>query len=193
MKDEFKFTKLKKFTMWFNRTTGIVRLKYFLLYDMPNFVRNVWLFRKSLTQFHWYNLDSTLMFMKESLDHSIPLYESRGNEVPESRELKIEKMKRLQYLLYCRFEYNYIDLAEEELGKLPTNPFRFEKLDDGSDRYVMKSNLTEEEQDHETKVYDRASEIEKQQWDEIIEIIKGKVIINFKRDFDGTGIRNWWN
>jgi hypothetical protein len=102
-------------------------------------------------------------------------------------------MKRLQYLLYCRFEYNYIDLAEEELGKLPTNPFRFEKLDDGSDRYVMKSNLTEEEQDHETKVYDRASEIEKQQWDEIIEIIKGKVIINFKRDFDGTGIRNWWN
>ena len=193
MRDDFEFTKWEKFTMWFNRTTGIVRLKYFLLYDMPNFVRNVWLFRKSLTQFHWYNLDSTLMFMKESLDHSIPLYETRGNEVPESRELKIEKMKRLQYLLYCRFEYNYIDLAEEELGKLPPNPFRFEKLNDGSDRYVMMSNLTEEEQDHETKVYDRANEIEKQQWDEIIEIIKGKVIINFKRDFDGTGIRNWWN
>jgi hypothetical protein len=193
MRDDFEFTKWEKFTMWFNRTTGIVRLKYFLLYDMPNFFRNVWLFRKSLTQFHWYNLDSTLMFMKDALDHSIPLYETKGYEVPESRELKIEKMKRLQYLLYCRFEYNYIDLAEEELGKLPPNPFRFEKLNDGSDRYVMMSNLTEEEQAHETKVYDRANEIEKQQWDEIIEIIKGKVIINFKRDFDGTGIRNWWN
>ena len=193
MRDDFEFTKWEKFTMWFNRTTGIVRLKYFLLYDMPNFFRNVWLFRKSLTQFHWYNLDSTLMFMKESLDHSIPLYETRGNEVPESRELKIEKMKRLQYLLYCRFEYNYIDLAEEELGKLPPNPFRFEKLNDGSDNYVMMSNLTEEEQAHETKVYYRANEIEKQHWNEIIEIIKGKVIIDYERDFDGTGIRNWWN
>jgi hypothetical protein len=131
--------------------------------------------------------------MKESLDHSIPLYETRGNEVPESRELKIEKMKRLQYLLYCRFEYNYIDLAEEELGKLPPNPFRFEKLNDGSDNYVMMSNLTEEEQAHETKVYYRANEIEKQHWNEIIEIIKGKVIIDYERDFDGTGIRNWWN
>jgi hypothetical protein len=193
MNEDFEFTKWEKFTMWFNRTTGIVRLKYFLLYDMPNFFRNVWLFRKSLTQFHWYNLDSTLMFMKDALDHSIPLYETKGYEVPESRELKIEKMKRLQYLLSCHFEYNYIDLAEEELGKLSPKPFRFEKLDDGSDYYVMKSNLTEEEQAHETKVYDRAHQIEKEQWDEIIEIIKGKVIIDYERDFDGTGIRNWWN
>jgi len=57
----------------------------------------------------------------------------------------------------------------------------------------LKSNLTEEEQAHETKVYDRAHQIEKEQWDEIIEIIKGKVIIDYERDFDGTGIRNWWN
>jgi hypothetical protein len=42
-------------------------------------------------------------------------------------------------------------------------------------------------------VYDRAHQIEKEQWDEIIEIIKGKVIIDYERDFDGTGIRNWWN
>ena len=191
--EDLEFTRWEKFTMWFNRTTRIARLKYFMIYDLPNFLRNVWLFRRSLTQFHWYNLDSSMMFMEDALNHSIPMYETKGNEVIKSKNLKIEKMKRLQFLLNCYREHNYIELAEQELGELNPNPFRFEKKDDGSGNYILKSNLNEEQETHDKKVFDRSHEIEKEQWNELIEIIKGKEIIDYDRDFDGTGIRNWWN
>ena len=49
------------------------------------------------------------------------------------------------------------------------------------------------------KVFKRSREIEKETWDEIWEILKGQDCSEFDKDidwekqFDGTGIRGWWD
>ena len=46
---------------------------------------------------------------------------------------------------------------------------------------------------------DRALEIQRQEWDEMFEILKGQDYSKFDRkiswdkQFDGTGIRGWWD
>jgi hypothetical protein len=60
-------------------------------------------------------------------------------------------------------------------------------------------NETKEESDHNSKVFKRAREIEEQEWNELFELLKGQNYKNFDKDvdwwqqFDGTGIRGWWD
>jgi hypothetical protein len=35
--------------------------------------------------------------------------------------------------------------------------------------------------------------LEEEQWNEIMEILKGNTILDWERDFNGNGIKNWWN
>lgn len=193
MEKDFEFTRLERFWLRFHRITRIKRARYFLTQELPNFIKNVWIFRKSLTNFCWYNFDGTLMFIKDSLDHSIPLYETRGYEIESSLNLKIYKMKRLQWLLQVKEDHSYMELAEKEIGNLYKEPFIFRKIEGDDDYYELVSNLTPEQDEHNTKIYQRGHEIEEQHWNEIMKILKGNTIIDYKRDFDGNGIRNWWN
>jgi hypothetical protein len=60
-------------------------------------------------------------------------------------------------------------------------------------------NETEEEKAHNKKVYERASEIEEQEWNELFELLKGQDYKNFNKEidwykqFNGSGIKNWWD
>jgi hypothetical protein len=60
-------------------------------------------------------------------------------------------------------------------------------------------NETKEESDHNSKVFKRAREIGEQEWNELFEILKGQDYETFDKDvdwwrqFDGTGIRGWWD
>jgi hypothetical protein len=51
----------------------------------------------------------------------------------------------------------------------------------------------------DTQIYELARKIEKKEWQEFIEIIKGQDYSKFKDDekfesqFDGTGIKSWWD
>lgn len=193
MEIEFEFTRWERFRMWFFRATRISRARHFLTEELPNFLKNVWIFRKSLMNFRWYNMDGTILFIRDGLNHSIPLFEQRGNEIESSRKLKIYKMRRLKWLLDNMEDHNYTEQAEKELGKLFHKPITFKAIEDMPDFYEMVSNLNPEEELHNSKVYELSGKLEEQQWNEIMEILKGNTILDWERDFNGNGIKNWWN
>jgi len=138
-------------------------------------------------------MDSTMLFIRDGLNHSIPLFEERGNEIESSKKLKIYKMRRLKWLLDNMEDHNYTEQAEKELGKLFHEPMIFKQIEDMPDYYEMVSNLNPEQELHNGNVYDLSRKLEEQQWNEIMEILKGNTILNWERDFNGNGIKNWWN
>ena len=105
----------------------------------------------------------------------------------------------------------YIEMAEKELGELILHDWEFESVEGepGYNRLVDKD--TPEEKIQNRKVFDRAHEIEEQEWDELFRILKGQDYKEYrklydaqteeekrKRElwdewFDGSGIKGWWD
>jgi hypothetical protein len=58
---------------------------------------------------------------------------------------------------------------------------------------------TPEERAHNKKVFERSSEIEEQEWNELLSILKGQDTTKFDKgldwyeQFDGSGLKNWWD
>lgn len=169
--------------------------------QLPRFFRNIWLFRRSLWNYTWYNGSSSVLpFLKTSVDHMIKNLEIHGHEVIESRSKKIEKMKRLSYLLDVLLNHDYIELAERELGPLPKTKYWFVPTAENPGYFEMKNDRSEVEEELTIKIYDRAREIEAEHWAEICRIIQGpdyKALFgddfNWDRDYDGTDLRAWWD
>jgi hypothetical protein len=95
---------------------------------------------------------------------------------------------------------HHIEMAEKELGKLHIKPFEFVESLTYPGSFELVDNDTEEEREHNKKVYARVHELEEQEWAELWEIFKGQDIaeynpLNEEWDdwFDGTGMRSWWD
>ena len=173
----------------------------FLRYDMPRFFRNLWLFRKDLYNYRWYGgQHAVLPFMKTALMNMADMIDERGLEVTKSKDKKVAKMYRAAFLMERFIEDDFIELAEQELGKLVIHGFEFEEVPDkpGYSRLVDKE--TPEEKEHNSKVFERAREIEEQMWDELWTIVQGQNLKHFRdKDqdwdewFDGSGLKSWWD
>jgi hypothetical protein len=197
---------------WWYRTYS------FLRWDVWYFFSNIWKFRKELYEHRWWDYHFTL----QMLYRSISIMENgmqNGLEVRETRDKKIQKMQRLLYLLENKIDDKYIDIAEKELGyDIVLHDWKFKEIDRlDSDReplYELIDKDTPEEKEKNTKIFDKAREIEEQQWNEIWEILKGKnygdgseqlldvmqeksITDNKEKDwddwFDGSGLRGWWD
>lgn len=190
---EYKPTFLKKIDLFISKYTKYRRIWELIRREIPAFFKNIWVFRKALWEYRWYNMDGTLHFMENALEKSIPLFEKNGTEVYKSKNLKIYRMKRLKYLLEVHRNHSYLELAEKELGKLHYRPLKFKKLDDYPDFFEIVDTLTPEQSEHNSNIYKRSCEIEEEHWQEIIETIRGRKIYNYDTDFDGNGIKNWWD
>jgi hypothetical protein len=205
------FTKsLKRLMMhesWWYKTYSFIR------WDVWYFFSNVWKFRKELYEHRWWDYHFTL----QMLYRSISIMEKgmhAGLEVRESREKKIQKMQRLLVLLDNKINDTYIELAEKELGyEMISKGFEFEEVEEtdsnGKKLYRLTDTETEEEKELNRKIFDRARELEKYQWDEIWEILKGQDNAEYidmiqqkdttgkQKDwndwFDGSGLRGWWD
>lgn len=165
-----------------------------------NFFRNIWLFRKSLYRFKWWDYSFMLTFMKENLDVMSEKFEKYGLEEKVSKAKKVEKMKRASFLLNNFIEENFLFQAEDELGELIHRKFEFESVPDKPGFMQLIDNQPTDEKEYNKKIFDRAREIEEEQWAELWEIFKGtdKPKYDHKKDnwgdwYDGTGIRNWWD
>ena len=108
-------------------------------------------------------------------------------------------------------------MAEAELGEIIHHPWEFEETGDTTDNPLGEKNEklyklvdydTDEEREHNRKVYDRTHELEEQEWNELFEILKGqnykeyyetlseeekKNQNNYDNWFDGSGLRGWWD
>jgi hypothetical protein len=85
-------------------------------------------------------------------------------------------------------------MAEKELGKIPEDLIL--KI---YQKRIRRENRTQEEADHIKAVYKRTQRIEKEEWDELMLILKGQDYSTFDpaKDFyelyDGTGLKTWWD
>ena len=98
-------------------------------------------------------------------------------------------------------------MAESELGPLVLHEWEFEPVPDKPEYSRIIDRDTEEEKIHNRKVFDRAHEIEEEEWKELFEILKGQrhteyqMFLDKSEDksnawdnwFDGSGIKGWWD
>lgn len=178
---------------WWYKTYELFR------YDLPRFFKNVWTFRKALWNHYWFDHHGTLQFLEIGLTNISDTIEKYGNEIDEPRLKKVAAMRRAIELIKNYNQDRYIEMAEKELGEIVHHDWEFEPIEGkpGYSRLVDKE--TEEEKIHNRKVFDRALEIENQEWDELFTILKGQDTSKFDKNkdwykqFDGSGIKGWWD
>lgn len=168
-------------------------------YKIPNFFKNIWLFRKELWNFRWYDYHYTLQMLKTSLVIMADNIETKGLEVDDSRLKKVAKMRRAIQIIDNMNGVSHIEMAEKELGELIIKDWEF--IPEGTDSFYIENNLSKEENSHNKKVYKRAREIEEQEWKELWTIFKGQQHEKYRKSknvdwnewFDGTGMNTWWD
>ena len=122
------------------------------------------------------------------------------------------KIKALE-LLKNKIDDNYIDRAQDVLGKLPDHDWEFEDVGNGCSRLI--DNDTPEEKEHSKKVFDYSTVLEETEWEELWQIFKGQTNSEYKewkeknessftqeeidnaeaynKFFDGSGMQGWWD
>lgn len=191
------FKSLKKLSMqqtWWYKTYEFFRR------DLLHFLKNIWYFRKELYNFRSWDYSYNINLFRRSLEKTVYTIEHYGYEVDKSRLKKVEKMKRAIQLMNNVCSDEYVTTAEKELGELRN-----------IDSIWDNKKSTEEEKNHNKKIFKRAKEIESSEWKELCSIIQGQDIneyINKRKNsdpdlsdemhsfddwFDGSGIKNWWD
>ena len=179
----------------------MIKLYYTILKDKirswKNFIKNIWLFRKALTDFHWWDYGGLIQFMNIGLNEMACGIENKGNETHATKSKKIIKMRRACEILQNHIDDNYITMAENILGKLYHSKIKFIPLKDNSDLYSYEDSLTEEQKNHNHEVFLKSCELEIKEWEEFCDIIKGQDDLskedNREKEFDGSGLKNWWD
>ena len=203
------FSESLKTLIW--HESRIYKFYSFFRYDIGRFIKNVWRFRKALSNHYWWDHHGTLMFMETGLTHMADNMEVKGMEVDGPRMKKVAAMRRAVEIIKNYNQSNYIEMAESELGPIYLHDWEFEEVPDkpGYSRLVEED--TPEERKHNKKVFDRVRQIEENEWDELFKILKGQdykeyrklVKLDKKREikndnlwdewFDGSGLKGWWD
>jgi len=122
--------------------------------------------------------------MQISIEHMGDRTKSKGTEVDSTRTPKIAKMERASQILKNQLnDYVYMDMAEEKYGKLIDNDGDFIPLPDRPNSFTYEDKLTDEEREHNSKVFLYSAELEEKEWEEFCNIIKDKK----------TGLKSWWD
>jgi hypothetical protein len=116
----------------------------------------------------------------------------KGIEVTETRDVKVQKMRRALELLKHKLDDDYIQRAELELGEINRSEFDFESVEGKEGFYRMIDNDTPAEKKHARNVYKRARVIEETEWKELWDIYKGKKFTTWDK-YDGSDLRGWWD
>ena len=203
------FGKSLKKLIW--QESKIYKFYNFFRRDIGRFVKNVWLFRKALASYYWWDHHGTLVFLETGLTNMSDNMEVRGNEVEESRMKKVAAMRRAVELIKNYNESNYVDMAEAELGELYQRDWEFEDVPDKPGFSRLVENETPAEKKHNRKVFNRSRQIEEQEWKELFTILFGqypseykKIVKNATEEerkngdlwnnwYNGTGLNGWWD
>jgi hypothetical protein len=169
-------------------------------YSIPGFFRVLWIFRKALWEYRWYGGHHSIFpFMSAAIKDMHINIEERGIEELISKGKKVEAMKQCVYLLNLFADDGFVEAAEKELGVEMVHNVRFEQLKDRSDLYEMVNDITEEEKKINEQILRRAHDMQKKGWKELIHLLKGQDYSKFSKksefldQFDGSGIRGWWD
>ena len=192
MKVEFKdtfFESVEKL-VWYD--TNLWKVWSAIRYDIPLFFKNVWRFRKELYNHQWWDYRFHLEMMYRSLSIMEKGMSEKGIEVTETRDVKVQKMRRALELLKHKLDDDYIQRAELELGEINRSEFDFEPIEGKEGLYRLVDNDTPAEKKHARNVYKRARVIEETEWKELWDIYKGKKFTTWEK-YDGSDLRGWWD
>jgi len=171
----------------------------FIRRDIPNFFKNIWRFRKVLLKHQWWDYHYTLEAMLTSFKLMEKGLSENGIEEKTSLNKKLDKIRRVIHILESIINDEWISLAEEELGKMPPSTIRFEPMKENPKLFEMVDDDTEDIVEFRRKIYIRADEIENTYWNELWDTLRGQDYKKFSRDidwqdqFDGSGMRGWWD
>jgi hypothetical protein len=181
----------------------------FFRYDLPAGIKNIWRFRKAVWNYRWWSgTYAVLPLMQTALVDMASKIEERGHEIESTSSKKIWAMRRAAELMQHFIDDDFIELAEDELGEIIHHPWEFEPAE--KEGYVqLKDQDTPAEKEHNSRVFARAREIEESSWNELWHLIKGqdyskfenttdniehrKSWENWEKQFDGSGLRGWWD
>lgn len=190
------FKSLKKMILhnkWYYKIWSFIR------YDAKRFIKNIWIFRKELYHYYKWDYRGHITLLRRSLEYSVKYFEKYGLEIEETRMKKVEKMKRAIEILKWHEDDCFVELAEKRLGfELITHPWEFEKIE-GTNFYKMVDNETEEEKKNNKEIFELGRKIEYESWSELFEILEGQNFYPipkdyvYEKDFDGSGLKNWWD
>ena len=192
MKTEFKdsfFESVEKL-VWYD--TNLWKVWAAIRYDIPLFFKNIWRFRRELYNHQWWDYRFTLEMLYRSLSIMEKGMSEKGIEVTETRDVKVQKMRRALELLKHKLDDDYIQRAEVELGELNRNPIEFEPIEGKEGLYSLVDDDTPAEKRHAKKVYKRARVIEDKEWVELWSIFRGNKFTTWEK-FDGSDLRGWWD
>ena len=169
-------------------------------YDLPRFFRNIWVFRKALWNYYWYGgHHSVFTLMATAIKDMHTNIEERGVEEWISKGKKVEAMKRCVYLLNLFANDDFIEEAEKELGLEMILNTHFVPLEDRPDLYEMVNDVTKKEKKINERILRRAHDMQKKGWKELMHLLDGQDYSKFSKksefldQFDGSGIRGWWD
>jgi hypothetical protein len=209
MKVEFKdtfFESVEKL-VWYD--TKLWKVWDLIRRGIPNFFKNIYLFRRELYNHQWYDYRYTLEMLYRSLNIMVDKLEKDGIEEDISRGKKVAKIKRAIQILKNINNDNYISMAEAELGELVMNDWEFEDAGNGCRKLVDKD--TDDVKLHNRKVFDRTNILEEQEWKELWKIFEGQDMEvyrrfektltddqkrktdSYKQWLDGSDMRGWWD
>lgn len=210
MKMKYENSIFEKIVDFFWYDCKLWKAKDALTIGVPNFFKNIWLFRRELYSHQWWDYHFTLEMLHRSLVIMADKLEVDGIEVDSSRLKKVAKIRRAIQILKSQIDGDYIGRAEEELGKLHNRPLVWEKIEN-SEMHRLVDDDTPEEKKHANKVYKRASAIEESEWKELWQIFEGQDYKEYSKFlksktkeeqkekdiwnewFDGSGMRSWWD
>lgn len=207
------FFKSLKTLSWHN--TFIYKCWDTIYYDIPRFFRNIILFRKALYNYYWFDSSYMMQFMHICISDMAEKTDKYGNEVKINKDKKVAAMRKVAKLIKNKLDDNYIERAEDIVGKLPNHPWDFVKSEDHENCYTYIDYDTPEEKELRSNVYAYARKLEEDEWVEIWQIIKGKTNSEYNiwieqnkhkynkqqlddaEDFyffmNGEGLSSWWD
>ena len=190
---EKSLKRLIRHSTWWYKTYDLFR------YGIPRFIKNIWKFRKGLWNYYWFDHHGTLMMMEIGINDIANNTEKNGNEIDVSRLKKVAAMRRVVQIIQNYNNDVYLEMAEVELGSLIHYDWEVEEVLDEPNLTQIVDKETDEEKIHNRKLFNRVHEIEKSEWNELFEILKGQDYskfdnnIEWSEQFDGTGLRGWWD
>lgn len=183
--------KLNRSETWYMKTIDLLR------YDLPNFFRNLYNFRKELWGFRGWDHNFNERMFKRTLELTADCIEHHGNEVEDSRMKKVVKMRRAIQILNNHTEDLYISMAEKELNAEVVSGFDFVPCEDNPELCEMKDTCTPEQNEMNSKIFSLSDKMEKEEWEELWNIIKGQDKcpegVEWDDHFDGSGLKGWWD
>jgi hypothetical protein len=154
------------------------------------FFFNIWLFRKELWEYRWWDYEFIFILIRKHLEHAIPKFEKQGKH--ENVNKQVYSMKKAKYLLDKLLSYSEHSYLEEackinNCTKIIKNDWNITEKKVNNNKvyqYERKTILTSDDLQLEKDTYLLSTELEKMDWDELIDTLKG---------IHGYGITSWWD